>query len=102
MIPAAWIAHGVAVALSWWGPRPPTCGPHVPVVQRPIAGRYAIAQADGFRCRIVLDSKPWTPWTRSRVCKAIVHERGHLLGHGHSRNPRSIMYRRLHYWRPCE
>lgn len=27
-----------------------------------------------------------------RLCTAIVHEYGHLAGHGHSRNPRNLMY----------
>lgn len=101
MIPATWIAHGLAVALATWGHRPPTCGEHLRVVERSLPG-FTIGRADGFRCRIVLDSTPWTPWTRQRVCKAIVHEKGHLYGKGHSKSPRSIMYRKLHYWRPCE
>lgn len=100
MIPMSWIAHGLAVAIATWGHRPPTCGS--PTVATANLPGFQIGYADGFRCRMVLDSKPWTPWTRSRVCKAIVHEKGHLYGKGHSRSPRSIMFRTLHYWRPCE
>jgi len=102
MVPGSWIAYGLAVALSFWGPRPPTCGEHVAVQPIDFHMGHAVAYADGFRCAIILDARPWTPWTRARVCKAIVHEYGHLKGHGHSRNPRSIMYPFMHRWRRCD
>lgn len=99
MIPAAWIAYGLAVALATWGPSPP-CR-HMTIRYENLHGLLD-GYADPSRCRIVLDADPWTPWTRSRVCKTLVHEKGHLYGKRHSSDPRSIMYPRLHYWRPCE
>ena len=90
----------MAVAALTWGPHPPACG-HVSVGYENLHG-YLVGYADPTRCLIVLDNHPWTPWTKARACKAIVHEKGHLYGRYHSTNPASIMFPRLHYWRPCD
>jgi hypothetical protein len=95
-----WIVFGFSVALSTWGQAPPPCGA-VSVGFENLHGQLA-GYADPSRCKIVFDKHPWTPWTKARTCKVIVHEKGHLYGRQHSKNPGSIMYPRLHYWRPCE
>ena len=45
-------------------------------------------------CRIVITRSKRLPW--EKYCAIVIHEWGHLDGHRHSRNPRSIMFPTYH------
>jgi hypothetical protein len=96
-------AAGVQVGEQVWGT--PACGqPHVEVstpteykAAHPSAefgDSVPLAWADETRCVIVLnrDYARLSIKTAVKRCHVIVHEWGHLTGHEHSENPRSVMY----------
>jgi hypothetical protein len=94
---------GMRVGLQVWGM--PACGqPHVEVTT-PAEYAFAhgdanfgdsvpLAWADETRCMIVInrDLAHIEIRTAAKRCHVIVHEWGHLTGHEHSDNPRSVMY----------
>lgn len=92
-----------AVAEWRWGP---VCDGHVSVFNAPLRPPLiAIALWDrtpaGYRnCSVTYSTTyPWAWWS---LCRATVHEYGHLAGHGHASNPLAVMYpwtRRP--WPPC-
>lgn len=94
---------GMAVALQTW--RMPPCGqPHVEVATPAEYGRahgtanfggvIPLAWADESRCVIVINRTlaPTMINTAVKRCHVIVHEWGHLAGHDHSENQRSVMF----------
>jgi hypothetical protein len=90
MIPAAWLHQAALVAVVIWGGA--HCG-RVTQLQRPLpSGTGAQAVWGPSTCRIEYSRHPIHPWRWQHVCATTIHEWGHLTGHGHSRNPRSIMY----------
>jgi hypothetical protein len=95
----AWLG----IARSWWGGAP-DCpeGLRVDRAERAAGdGVWATAEMPG--CHISLDPdfypRPaaWTAsaWARRewqrRMCNVVVHEWGHLLGHGHASDPLDLM-----------
>lgn len=73
---------GVDVVVGDWGPRDDT---------------WAFAAPGG--CWIVLRPTVYPmpagtdpTWWRTAMCSTIAHEWGHILGHGHSADPRSLMF----------
>jgi hypothetical protein len=91
------IPYALAVAAATFGPAP--CG-HPQVVYTdgaplgPLHGRVGtIAYGEPAKCRISL-RRTWR-WTPAQRCTLIVHEYGHLTGHVHSPDPRSVMF-----WKP--
>lgn len=91
-------AEGVA---HWrWGP---VCAGQVDVFNRPLKPPLiAIATWNhGFTdCEVTYTTRRrWHWWD---LCRATVHEWGHLAGRGHSRNPRAVMFEwTLEPWWPC-
>lgn len=93
---------GLLVAERTWGAAP--CGtPHVEVstpdeyVTAYGTGLFngtPLAWADETRCAIVInrDLIRIELRTATKRCHVIVHEWGHLTGHEHSENQRSVMY----------
>jgi hypothetical protein len=91
---------GLHVAQATWGV--PACGqPHVEMstpsnYMRAHEGvsieDQPVAWADEKRCAIVINPN-WKIYTATKRCHIVVHEYGHLAGHGHSDNTRSVMYR---------
>ena len=95
----ALLAQSIAIAALVWGQ--PSCGmPTITYSQHlPPA---AVGYADPRRCSIVLAAVRPEPFdTPASICTTIVHEWGHLSGHEHSANPRSVMYpvQLRPYWR---
>jgi hypothetical protein len=86
------------IAERHWAVPAPTClredgstvGVNVVLYDDPHPGVVAAAEQPG--CRIWLDRDFWPRPPSERDCITIVHEWGHLLGHGHSSNPRSLMH----------
>lgn len=80
------IATALAIAATYFGPT--LCGPpnviDYPLFPPDVAG---VAMPD---CTIIVnDSRRMTPGT---VCTVVVHEYGHLAGHGHSPDPDNVMH----------
>ena len=82
-------ARAAAVAVAIWGV--PPCGPVGHGAEWLPAGELGYAQP--ALCRIVVTRRR-IGW--ERYCATVVHEWGHLVGRRHSRNRRSIMWRRYH------
>jgi hypothetical protein len=86
------------VAERHWGVPAPTCtGEHgapvgviVALYNDPDPDVVAAAEQPG--CRIWLDRDFWPRPASKRDCVTIVHEWGHLLGHGHANDPNSLMF----------
>ncbi len=85
------VARALLVGMAMWGWTWKGTPPAVKIRTLP---PYVMGEA-GDRA-IFLNRSPGVAWTWQRVCQAVSHEWGHLTGRGHSRNPRSIMYYRLH------
>jgi hypothetical protein len=93
------LAQSLAIAALLWGP--PACGTPT-VATDPTLPAAALGYADRRSC--VIDLPPTRPKSQDNwasICTTIVHEWGHLTGHGHSSNPRSVMYPEQvrPYWR---
>lgn len=92
------IARYMQIAERHWAIPAPSCtdehgatvGPNTVLYDEPEPGVVAAAEQPG--CRIWLDRDYWPAAPSEEDCVTIVHEWGHLLGYGHSRNPNSIMY----------
>jgi hypothetical protein len=93
------------VAVAAWGVAP--CGgQRIPIDWRDLPGKQA-GRASWWgerppfhRCRVTIDSG--RRWTARRLCTVIVHEYGHLLGRGHSADPRDVMHSPVpRYYQPC-
>ena len=85
-----------AASIQTWGKVP--CRGDVKVVSRHLGG-LQVGEARWledpvthmrFQCRVYLDRRKAT--SRRQVCQTLVHEYGHLLGHEHSKRPRSVMF----------
>lgn len=88
----------VQIAQAHWAGTAPTCrGPagetipvHAILFDDADPDIAAIAEQPG--CRIWLDRDFWPAREDQTDCTIIAHEWGHLLGHDHSPNERSLMY----------
>jgi hypothetical protein len=86
------------IAERHWAVPAPTCvgedaapvGVNVVLYDDPDPEVVAAAERPG--CRIWLDRDFWPRPASRRDCITIVHEWGHLLGHGHSSDPGSLMF----------
>jgi|SRR3954468_12716353 beta-lactamase regulating signal transducer with metallopeptidase domain len=95
VFPQAWIASAITAATMSFG--------HVPVDHIDIKYRNLPRDAIGeaiWPNHILIDKRPEPEWPREKAQCVIVHEYGHLAGHRHKHNPRSIMSPVLRY-KPC-
>lgn len=81
-------ARAVAIAAMIWGSLP---GCHSVHQRFATLQRGALGEAIN-PCTILYNRRQRWPW--GKFCTVTIHEYGHLAGHGHSRNPRSVMYYR--------
>ena len=87
----------LAAADRYWGGSSPSCvangvsiiSVHAVLYDDPDAD--VAARADQPGCRLSLDRSHWRTMSRAEACTLVVHEWGHLLGHGHVHNPLSVM-----------
>jgi hypothetical protein len=85
------------IAHAYWGGPIPTCVEngvltvpvHAVLYDDPDPSVAARAEQPG--CRIWLDRGKWRRMGRAEACMVVVHEWGHLLGHGHSEDPSDLM-----------
>ena len=86
-----------AAAQSYWGGPSPTCVANGVTIIPVHAVLYddpdleVAARADQPGCRLSLDRSHWRTMSSTEACTLVVHEWGHLLGHGHVHNPLSVM-----------
>lgn len=87
----------MATAQDYWGEPRPTCLANgttlIPVhaVFFDDPNPAVVARADQPGCRLWLDQVLWDESKPVGACTIIVHEWGHLLGHGHSDDPNNVM-----------
>ena len=91
------LATYFAVAQSHWGGPAPSCVAdgvrlipvHAVLYDDPIGSVAARAEKPG--CRLSLDRDHWRRMRPAEACTIVVHEWGHLLGHGHVEDPLDLM-----------
>ena len=80
---------GIAIGRHVFGPV--ACG--TPAMGRAVfADPMTIAGSDPATCRILLNEAYADELPADMRCTLVLHEYGHLAGHAHSSNPRSVMY----------
>jgi hypothetical protein len=87
----------MALAQAHWGEPVPTCvvngvttvPAHAILYDDPDPSVAARAEQPG--CQIWLDRSSWRAMRPLEACMIVVHEWGHLLGHGHSLDPFDLM-----------
>jgi hypothetical protein len=91
------LATYMSVAEAHWGGGIPTCVENGFTLIRVHAILYddpdpsVAARADQPGCRIWLDRSSWREMLPLERCMIVLHEWGHLLGHGHSPNALDLM-----------
>lgn len=100
------VLKSIPLARIYWGLQP--CGKLRVVVTplrlapTPPGGLSNAGYAIPARCLIVLDPDYVTEMPDWMICELVLHEYGHITGHGHVSDVRKIMHRQLgrhHY--PC-
>lgn len=92
------LAAYLGAAATHWGGQAPSCetdsGPPIQVhaVMFDDPDPTVAARAEQPGCRIWLDRDHWPQRPSEQGCVAILHEWGHLLGQGHSRDRRGLMW----------
>jgi hypothetical protein len=86
----------LTVAWSHWGGPRPSCTVNDTVIDVHAVffddpDPTVVARADQPGCRIWLDAGAWGDFDAVGMCAVVVHEWGHLLGHGHADDPRDVM-----------
>ena len=85
------------IAHRYWGGPIPSCVENgvttVPVhaVLYDDPNPDVAARAEQPGCRLWLDRRHWRTMARVEACMVVVHEWGHLLGHGHSDDASDLM-----------
>jgi hypothetical protein len=85
------------IAHAYWGGPIPSCVENgvttVPVhaVLYDDPDPAVVARSEQPGCQIWLDRGHWRTMGRAEACMIVVHEWGHLLGHGHSENRSDLM-----------
>ena len=91
------LARYMAIAHAYWGGPAPVCienGINVIPVHAVLyddPDPEVVARADQPGCHIWLDRSSWRDMRPTEACMTIVHEWGHLLGLGHSRDALDVM-----------
>ena len=89
IFPQAWIGPAIAAAVAAFGSIDAS---PVRVVYRELGQSLGSHRAPRT---ILIDKRPASQWPRNKAQCVIAHEYGHLAGHEHSSNPRSIMHTTL-------
>lgn len=77
-------------------------GQPVHIYNRPLKKYIAIAVWDKGRTNCAVTYSTTYPWAWWSLCRATVHEWGHLAGAHHVPNPLAVMFPyTLEPWRPC-
>lgn len=85
------------IAHAYWGGPIPSCVEngvttvpvHAVLYDDPDPAVAARSEQPG--CQVWLDRRHWRTMGRAEACVIVVHEWGHLLGHGHSGDPSDLM-----------
>jgi hypothetical protein len=91
------LATYMGIAQDHWGGPVPTCVANGTTLIAVHADLYddpepdVAARSDQPGCRISIDRSHWRSMRAVEACTIIVHEWGHLLGHGHSEDPLDLM-----------
>lgn len=83
--------HAALIASIVWGPT----GCQAPVQQKLAALPPDVLGVAADPCNILY--RRTHHWSWPDVCTVTIHEWGHLTGHGHSSNRRSVMYYRFNH-----